>query len=196
MAEFDGEAASLGLFHEIFNHLSSKSAGDGVVAGGGGSEAGWKKNGFGGLNRVDDPTARQHSFSKNLIQSSLLHNKVDNGVATREECVNNNNTADLVVVDSDEDEDENVRQNNDRLDNLDERTLTEAPSNVMVEGERSIGDDSDDCENIDDVNVHIDFVNGSELQMPNKKKGVTFPKDTIISGYLEPPDPWKNGKIW
>ncbi|BFZ12344.1 hypothetical protein BsWGS_15383 [Bradybaena similaris] len=206
MAEFNAEAASLGLFHEIFSHLSSKSADDhhrDVVAGGSSvsSDAGWKKNGFGGgLNRVDDPTAKQHSFSKSFLQSSLLNNKIDNGVSAREEYVNNNNTADLVVVDSDDEGDdssgENVRQKNVQLDNLDERTFTEASSNVVVEGERSIGDDSDDCENIDDVNVHIDFVNGSELQMPNKKKGVSFPKDTIISGYLEPPDPWKNAPSW
>lgn len=26
-----------------------------------------------------------------------------------------------------------------------------------------------------------------------EKKGITFPKDTFISGYFEPPDPWKNG---
>ncbi|XP_059159422.1 protein phosphatase 1 regulatory subunit 37-like isoform X2 [Physella acuta] len=29
-----------------------------------------------------------------------------------------------------------------------------------------------------------------------EKKGITFPKDTFISGYFEPPDPWKNAPPW
>ncbi|CAL1527121.1 unnamed protein product [Lymnaea stagnalis] len=37
----------------------------------------------------------------------------------------------------------------------------------------------------------------SEGQLNKKeKKGISFPKDTFISGYFEPPDPWKNAIPW
>lgn len=39
--------------------------------------------------------------------------------------------------------------------------------------------------------------NQSGEQSPNKmtyRRGISFPKDSFVSGYLEPPDPWKNGR--
>lgn len=32
-----------------------------------------------------------------------------------------------------------------------------------------------------------------EAKKEKKKKGISFPKDTFILGYFDPPDPWKNG---
>jgi hypothetical protein len=46
-------------------------------------------------------------------------------------------------------------------------------------------------------NCSVDDTVSQEKQSPTKsknKRGISFPSDTIVSGYCEPPDPWKTGK--
>ncbi|CAG5133934.1 unnamed protein product, partial [Candidula unifasciata] len=157
--------------------------------------------------RADDSSVKQHSFSKTFIQSLLIHNKTENGVSTQKEHANNNNTADLVVDhddDDDSDDDANVKQPQKGvlLYDVNKRTLAEASSSDVVVDGGSIDAESGVCDNIADENVHMNL-NGTDgtvstVQMPygRQKKGVNFPKGSLISSYLEPPDPWKNACPW
>ncbi|CAG5131412.1 unnamed protein product, partial [Candidula unifasciata] len=39
-------------------------------------------------------------------------------------------------------------------------------------------------------------INSDETTCRKQKKGISFPKDTFISDYFEPPDPWQNAPSW
>ncbi|XP_005095190.1 protein phosphatase 1 regulatory subunit 37 homolog isoform X2 [Aplysia californica] len=45
-------------------------------------------------------------------------------------------------------------------------------------------------------NVNGSNQNHRKDQSTKQKRGISFPKDTFISGYFEPPDPWKNAPSW
>lgn len=171
MAEFDSEAASLDLFQEIFNQRSVRNVtADDSIA----------------VNSVVDSNVNKHSHNNSFLKSPVSNNNINNDVVLTD----TNVTGDLFEDSTPNGAQDSVRLNIENLKNKTDSTNSTTNKNVDNRAGCASEDDHSNAVN-GDTNA---LINPEDKVCGKQKKGISFPKDTFISGYFEPPDPWKNGK--
>ncbi|BFZ07926.1 hypothetical protein BsWGS_10965 [Bradybaena similaris] len=182
MAEFDNESANLDLFNEIINpRLSADETADvdavvtrTVVT----------------VNNVDSNSTKpthngifQKTFSSN--------NSVINDFTSSSDTINFQDEA--VTA---EDARDHIRLNN--AENEQKRTAavnsSVADKNDVVVDSKTGSVYDDQCSIVSNGKENV--IRTDEKTCGKQKKGISFPKDTFISDYFEPPDPWQNAPSW
>lgn len=181
MAEFDNESANLDLFNEIINprlSVDETADVDAVVT-----------RAAVTVNNVDsNSTKPTHNgiFQKTPLSSS---NSLINDFTSSSDTINFQDEA--VTA---EDARDHIRLNN--AENEQKRTAAVNSSvidkNVVVVDGKTGSVYDDQCSVVSNGKENV--IRTDENTCGKQKKGISFPKDTFISDYFEPPDPWQNGK--
>ncbi|KAI8744502.1 protein phosphatase 1 regulatory subunit 37 [Biomphalaria glabrata] len=72
----------------------------------------------------------------------------------------------------------------------------ETVNNISDKNTLHSSSESANDKNTHQANSETSIKNEEQTINTKGKKGISFPKDTFISGYFEPPDPWKDASPW